>query len=102
MPEGSYGGGVEGGIGVSSIAGAHRRAPWEEDEAEPAEGGALRGKSGPRTHRCRAWSTVRLRAGCAWSRCVLAPAGHVQLSRVTAGLLAVGDDRHALRSPARK
>ena len=39
LPGNSYGGGVEGSIGVSAIAGAHKRAPWERDE-EPAEGGA--------------------------------------------------------------
>ena len=39
LPGNSYGGGVEGNVGVSAIAGAHKRAPWERDE-EPAEGGA--------------------------------------------------------------
>ena len=39
MPDSSYGGGAEGSIGVSAIAGAHKRAPWERD-AEPAEGDA--------------------------------------------------------------
>jgi hypothetical protein len=39
LPDNGYGGGGEGGAGVSAIAGAHKRAPWERDE-EPAEGGA--------------------------------------------------------------
>ena len=39
LPDSSYGGGAEGSIGVSAIAGAHKRAPWERD-AEPAEGDA--------------------------------------------------------------
>ena len=40
LPDNSYGGGVEGSIGVSSIAAAHKRAPAWENEAEPVEGGA--------------------------------------------------------------
>ena len=39
LPDNSYGGGVEGGIGVSAIAAAHKRAPAWQEEEEPAEGG---------------------------------------------------------------
>jgi hypothetical protein len=38
LPDSSFGGGIEGGVGVSAIAAAHKRAPsW--GEPEPAEGG---------------------------------------------------------------